>query len=102
MVNGIECLGIVDSDCSCPGGRFPLIKPHSDRSSKGKESGGGRVLGFKPVLRGVYWEGRGEGGEKKSLKNFRGRAEKRDGTVRGTQLGWFTSLLQRNNDGVLP
>ena len=70
MVHRVEGLGIVDSDCSRPGGRFLLVEANSDRSGKGKKSGDGRVFGFEPVLGGVYWERGSEGGKKKSLKNF--------------------------------
>ena len=71
-------------------------------SDGGKESSYSGVVSSEAMLgRGVRKRG-GEVRKKKTLKDFGGRAQKRDGAVRRGKGGRFTRFEDRENESVFP
>ena len=102
MIDRVE--GFTEVGCSHDGaGRwFPLVETPGNFVGQRVKGCDGRVTGGKAMLVGRAVEVGKDKGSHKAFKNFRGRAEKRDGSVGNTVKGGFVRLKDREDKGSFP
>ena len=102
MINGVEGLCVVNSDCGRAGGGLPLVEAYRDGRGKGQEGRGSGVVRLESVLGGVCGEGGGECGKEKPFQDLCGWAKEGNWAIGGAPVGWLASFQEGNDDSVLP